>query len=298
MTILIERLREELVRRNYATTTIRAYLKAVEHFADHIGVPIEDVGPDDLRSYHAFLLGTRKLAVNTVVLNICALRFLYIKVLKRRDMKEDLPYPKQRLRLPVILSPDEVAKLIGAAGNLYHRTMLMTLYSTGLRRAELCRLKVADVDSKRMMLRVEQGKGGIDREVPLSNKLLGGLREYYRWMRPEIYLFPGTVNHSRADKPISEKIVWQAVHDATIRAGIKKRVTPHTLRHCFATHLLESGADLRSIQMMLGHSDLEATTVYLHLSRRHLQAAANPLEQIAIPNPANLKLSRRLRKPQ
>jgi site-specific recombinase XerD len=256
------------------------------------------VGPDDLRSYHAHLLGTRKLAVNTVVLNICALRFLYIKVLKRRDMKEDLPYPKERLRLPVILSPGEVAQLIGAARNLYHRTMLMTLYSTGLRRAELCRLKVSDIDSKRMMVRVEQGKGGIDREVPLSTKLLTALREYYRWMRPETYLFPGTVNHSRADKPITEKIVWQAVHEATIRAGIKKRVTPHTLRHCFATHLLESGADLRSIQMMLGHSDLEATTVYLHLSRRHLQAAANPLEQIVIPNPANLKLSRRLRKPQ
>ena len=298
MTILIERMREELVRRNYAATTIHSYLKAVEHFCSHVDRPIEEVGPDDLRSYHAYLLGTRKLAVNTVVLNICALRFLYIKVLKRRDMKEDLPYPKQRLRLPVILSPDEVAQLIGAARNLYHRTMLMTLYSTGLRRAELCRLKVADVDSKRMMLRVVQGKGGIDREVPLSKKLLGALREYYRWMRPEIYLFPGTVNHSRADKPITEKIVWQAVHEATIRAGIKKRVTPHTLRHCFATHLLESGADLRSIQMMLGHSDLEATTVYLHLSRRHLQAAANPLEQIAVPNPANLALSRKLRKPQ
>jgi integrase/recombinase XerD len=213
-------------------------------------------------------------------------------------MKEDLPYPKQRLRLPVILSPAEVGQLIGSARNLYHRTILMTLYSTGLRRAELCRLKVADVDSKRMMLRVVQGKGGIDREVPLSKKLLGALRQYYRWMRPETYLFPGTVNHSRADKPITEKIVWQAVHEAAIRAGIKKRVTPHTLRHCFATHLLESGADLRSIQMMLGHSDLEATTVYLHLSRRHLQAAANPLEQIVVPNPANLALSRRLRKPQ
>lgn len=298
MTILMERMREELVRRNYAATTIHSYLKAVEHFRNHVDTPIEAVGPDDLRGYHAYLLGTRKLAVNTVVLNICALRFLYIKVLKRRDMKEDLPYPKQRLRLPVILSPDEVAQLIGAARNLYHRTMLMTLYSTGLRRAELCRLKVADVDSKRMMLRVVQGKGGIDREVPLSKKLLGALREYYRWMRPETYLFPGTVNHSRADKPITEKIVWQAVHEATIRAGIKKRVTPHTLRHCFATHLLESGADLRSIQMMLGHSDLEATTVYLHLSRRHLQATANPLEQIVIPNPANLALSRKLRKPQ
>jgi integrase/recombinase XerD len=294
----MKRMREELVRRNYAATTIHSYLKAVEHFSSHLNAPIDEVGPDDLRSYHAYLLETRKLAVNTVVLNICALRFLYIKVLKRRDMKEDLPYPKQRLRLPVILSPNEVAQLIGSARNLYHRTILMTLYSTGLRRAELCRLKVVDVDSKRMMLRVVQGKGGIDREVPLSKKLLGALREYYRWMRPETYLFPGTVNHSRADKPITEKIVWQAVHEATIRAGIKKRVTPHTLRHCFATHLLESGADLRSIQMMLGHSDLEATTVYLHLSRRHLQAAANPLEQIAIPNPVNLQLSRKLRKPQ
>ncbi len=248
MTILIERMREELVRRNYAATTIHSYLKAVEHFRSHVDTPIEEVGPDDLRSYHAYLLGTRKLAVNTVVLNICALRFLYIKVLKRRDMKEDLPYPKQRLRLPVILSPDEVAQLIGAARNLYHRTMLMTLYSTGLRRAELCRLKVADVDSKRMMLRVVQGKGGIDREVPLSKKLLGALREYYRWMRPETYLFPGTVNHSRADKPITEKIVWQAVHEATIRAGIKKRVTPHTLRH-YATsrtmlpRRIENGSD-------------------------------------------------------
>jgi integrase/recombinase XerD len=298
VTTLIQRMREELVRRNYATTTIHSYLKAVEHFEQRVNAPLDQLGPDDLRSYHAYLLEGRKLAVNTVVLNVCALRFLYIKVLKRRDMKEDLPYPKERLRLPVILSPGEVAQLIGAARNLYHRTLLMTLYSTGLRRAELCRLKVSDIDSKRMMLRVEQGKGGIDREVPLSKKLLGALREYYRWMRPQTYLFPGTVNGWRADKPISEKIVWQAVRDASVRAGIKKRVTPHTLRHCFATHLLESGADLRSIQMMLGHSDLEATTVYLHLSRHHLQATANPLEQISVLSPAKLDRSRRLRKPQ
>jgi integrase/recombinase XerD len=198
----------------------------------------------------------------------------------------------------VILSPGEVAQLIGAASNLYHRTILMTLYSTGLRRAELCRLKVSDIDSKRMMLRVVQGKGGIDREVPLSKKLLASLREYYRWMRPETYLFPGTVNGSRADKPITPKVVWQAVREACTRAGIKKSVSPHSIRHCFATHLLESGADLRSIQMMLGHSDLEATTVYLHLSRRHLQAAANPLDQIITANPAPVPRSRRLRKPQ
>jgi site-specific recombinase XerD len=291
-------MREELVRRNYATTTIQSYVKAVGHFQEYIHSPLDQLGPDDIRTYHAYLLEDRKLAVNTVVLNVCALRFLYIKVLKRRDMKEDLPYPKQRQRLPVILSPAEVAQLIGAASNLYHRTILMTLYSTGLRRAELCRLKVSDIDSKRMMVRVVQGKGGIDREIPLSRKLLAALREYYRWMRPETYLFPGTVNGSRADKPITPKVVWQAVREACTRAGIKKRVSPHSIRHCFATHLLESGADLRSIQMMLGHSDLEATTVYLHLSRRHLQAAANPLDQIITANPVQVPRSRRLRKPK
>jgi len=141
-------MRDELIRRNYAATTIHSYIKAVEHFERHIANSLDQVGPDDLRGYHAHLLGDRKLAVNTVVVNICALRFLYIKVLKRRDMKEDLPYPKQRLHLPVILSPAEVAQLISAASNLDHRTILMTLYSTGLRRAELCRLKVSDIDSK------------------------------------------------------------------------------------------------------------------------------------------------------
>src|ERR1039457_1660068 len=227
VTTLIQRMREELVRRNYAATTIQSYLKAVEHFQEHIKAPLDQLGPDDIRSYHAHLLENRKLAVNTVVVNVCALRFLYIKVLKRRDMKEDLPYPKQRQQLPVILSPGEVAQLIGAASNLYHRTILMTLYSTGVRRAELCRLKVSDIDSKRMMVRVVQGKGGIDREIPLSKKLLAALREYYRWMRPETYLFPGTVNHSRADKPITTKVVWQAVREACTRAGIKKRVSPY-----------------------------------------------------------------------
>jgi integrase/recombinase XerD len=155
VTSLMRRMREELVRRNHAATT-DSYLKAVEHFRQHAGVPLDQIGPDDIRSYH--LLGERKLAVNTVVLKICALRFLYIRVLKRRDMKEDLPYPKQRFRLPVVLSPAEVAQLIAAASNLYHRTILMTLYPTGLRRAELCRLNVSDIDSKRMMIRVVQGK--------------------------------------------------------------------------------------------------------------------------------------------
>ncbi len=195
MKSLIQKTKEELVRRNYAASTLRAYLQAIRHFQLHVGKPLTELGPDDIRSYHAYLLGKRKLAVSSVVVNICAIRFLYIKVLKRRDMKEDLPYPKERMRLPAILSPGEVAQLIGGARNLYHRTMLILLYATGLRRAEMCRLKVSDIDSKRMMLRVEQGKGGIDREVPLTKKLLVVLREYYRWMKPQTYLFPGTVDN-------------------------------------------------------------------------------------------------------
>jgi len=294
----MERMREELVRRNYAATTIHSYLKAVEHFRSHVDTPIDEVGPDDLRSYHAYLLGTRKLAVNTVVLNICALRFLYIKVLKRRDMREDLPYPKRLKRLPVVLSPEEVSRLIDCARNLFHRAMLLTMYAAGLRRSELCRLKVSNIDSRRMMLRIERSKNGVDRDVPLSQKLLLTLREYWRWMRPKTYLFPGTLNGWRADKPITPKVIWEAVQEAARRAGIEKHVTPHTLRHSYATHLLEAGADIRTIQMLLGHADLTHTTVYLHLSQKHLQAAPNPLDHVQVSSTAQLQRSRRLHKPE
>jgi site-specific recombinase XerD len=174
-----------------------------------------------------------------------------------------------------------------------HRTMLMTLYATGLRRAELCHLKVTDIDSERMVIHVHQGKGSRDRDVLLTPKLLDTLREYWRWMKPKTYLFPGMVNNWRADVPITEKIVWDAVAHAAKQAGIKKHVSPHTLRHSFATHMLEAGADLRTIQVLLGHSKLEHTTVYLHLSRRHLQAIPSPLEAIEVSRPDEMKRSRR-----
>jgi site-specific recombinase XerD len=212
-------------------------------------------------------------------------------------MKEDLPYPKRRRRLPVVLSPEEGQRLIAGAKNLYHRTMLLTLYGAGLRRSELCQLKVSHIDSPRMVLRIERGKGGVDREVPLSPTLLVALREYYRWMRPQTYLFPGTKDGWRADRPITPRVIWDAVRFAARAAGIDRRISPHTLRHSYATHLLEAGADLRTIQVLLGHADLSHTTVYLHLSRRHLQAAPNPLEQLQVPVPVVLPRSRRLRKP-
>ena len=147
-------------------------------------------------------------------------------MLKRRDAREDLPYPKQQFRVPVVLSPEEVQRLVANAKNLYHRTRLLTLYGAGLRRSEACQLKVRDIDSQRMVLRVEQGKGGRDREIPLSPTLLVALREYYRWKRPKTYLFPGTRNGWRADAPITTKMIWEAVHLAARKAGIDKRVTP------------------------------------------------------------------------
>jgi site-specific recombinase XerD len=165
-----------------------------------------------------------------------------------------------------------------------------------MRCSELCHLKVSDVDSDRMVIRVRKGKGGRDRDVLLSPKLLETLREYWRWMKPRTYLFPGTVNNWRADKPITPKVVWKAVNEAGKRAAINKRVAPHLLRHSFATHMLEAGADLRTIQVLLGHAKIGDTALYLHLSRRHLQAIASPLEAIEVSSPDEVKRSRRLMK--
>ena len=247
MTILTQRMREELVRRNYAETTIRTYLRRSRSSGAMRKKRLDHLGPDDIRRYQVALLEDKRLAVGTVALRISALRFLYLKVLKKRALKDELPYPKNpkwARRLPTILTPEEMTRLIDSAKNLFHYAMLLTMYCCGLRRSELCRLKVSNIDSQRMVIRIERGKGGVDRELPLNQKLLDTLREYWRWMRPKTYLFPGTENGWRADKPITPKVIWEAVQEAAKRAGITKHVTPHTLRHCFATHLLEAGTDL------------------------------------------------------
>lgn len=223
------------------------------------------------------------------------MRFFFVKTLKRPYPVEEVPYPKQPRRLPIVLSQEEAVALLNSAKNLYHRAMLMTLYSTGMRRAELCKLKVEDIDSKRMIVHIRQGKGGKDRDVPLSPILLETLREYWRWMRPRTYLFPGTVNCRRADKPITSKVIWEACVEAAKNAGIAKRVSPHLLRHSFATHLMENGADLPTVQALLGHTDLKPTSIYLHLSERHLKAAGTPLDQATLAPLDQVKRSRRLK---
>ena len=185
--------------------------------------------------------------------------------------------------------------MLDAATSLLHRTLLMTLYSTGMRRAEVTRLKVSDIDSQRMVVHIKQGKGGKDRDVPLSPKLLETLREYWRWKKPQIYLFPGEAKQGSKGDPLTPKAVYHACKGAARRAGIKKSVGPHTLRHSFATHLLESGADLRAIQLLLGHADIKDTTIYLHLSQRHLRACRNPLDELAISDLTNASRSRKNR---
>jgi site-specific recombinase XerD len=184
--------------------------------------------------------------------------------------------------LPAVLSPDEVTRMIDAAPSLLHRTILMVLYATGIRRTEASLLKVSDIDSERMVIHIRQGKGSRDRDVPMTPKLLEALREYWRWKRPKVYLFPSTAGHRGVEQPISDHTIWYACSEAAKRAGVKKTIGAHTLRHSFATTLMESGTDLRTIQLLMGHAHLEHTTLYLHLSQRHLHAAPNPLDQITV----------------
>jgi len=277
---------DDLRRRNYSPDTIRGYVRAVRQFAEYFGRSPEQMGAEELHRYQLYLLHERKLALGTVENNISALRFLYKKTLKRRDLAfDDLPFPKQPRTLPTVLSQDEVTRLIEAAPNRMHRMLLILLYATGVRRTEATLLKVSDIDSQRMVIHIRRGKGMRDRDVPLTPKLLEALRDYWRWKKPRVYLFPSRVSAPGTEQPISDKTVWNVCRAAATRAGIQKKLGPHTLRHCFATHLLEAGADLRTIQLLMGHERLEDTTIYLHLSQRHLHAAINPLDQLTLRNP-------------
>jgi site-specific recombinase XerD len=283
---------EELQRRNYSQQTTKAYLRTVREFANYFHRSPDELGPEHIREFQAHLFSVRKLAPNSVAQRTAALRFLFVKTLKRTYMLEHIPFPKTPLQLPIVLSPEEVTRLIDSAANLLHRTILMTLYSTGMRRAELVQLQAGDIVSERMLLSIRQGKGKRDRNVPLSPKLLDNLREYWRWMRPITFVFPGVAGGHRVDAPMSDKTVWHACRQAAQRAGITKPVHPHTLRHSYATHLLEAGADLRSIQMLLGHADISDTALYLHLSQKHLKAVANPLDELPLPASTTVSRSR------
>jgi len=270
---------EELQRRNYSENTTRYYIRAVEDFSRRFNRPPDRLGLRHIREYQAELFQKQKLSSGSINNRLAALRFFYIKTLKKAWSIAETPYPKRPFHLPSILNQEEVTQLIDAALTPYHRILLMTLYATGVRNAELTHLKVRDIDSKRMVIHIQGGKGRRDRDVMLSLKL----REHWRRLprKSSVWLFPGNRWHN-SDQPIDTKTPRNACKEAVQRAGIKKQVHPHTLRHCFATHLLEAGADLRTIQILLGHRDLKETTIYLHLSERHLHATASPLDSLKL----------------
>ena len=255
----------------------------MERFAQHFHCSPDRLGTRHIREYQAQLFTVQKLSPGSVTHHLCALRFFYIQTLKKPWSIADTPYPKKRHRLPTILSQEEVAQLIDAAPTPFYPTVLMTLYATGVRNAELTRLKVSDVDSQRMVIHVQGGKGRKDRDVMLSPKLLEELRQHWRRLPQKStgLLFPGNRWHS-GDQPIDTKTLRHACQHARRCAGIKKTVYPHLLRHCLATHLLEAGADLYTIQILLGHRDLKETAIYLHLSQRHLHATASPLDALVL----------------
>ena len=281
MTRLRKMMLEELERRNYSAGTTRCYLRFVERFAQHFHKSPDKLGPDHLRSYQAYLLTELKLCPGSVENHVAALRFFFVRTLRRHEFREFLPYPKTRKKLPNILSQEEVARLINASSSLFQRTLLMVLYGTGMRRSELARLKIAHVDSQRMIIHVVDGKGHKDRDLPLSQTLLENLRVYWQRLKPRTYLFPSRL-HRDHEQPISDKTVWVACTEAAKKCGLRKAVSPHLVRHAWATHLLEAGTDLRTIQLLLGHEDLEVTARYLHLSAQHLQKVANPIEELKL----------------
>ena len=284
MTRLRQLMIEELQRRNFAETTIRSYVHGVEHFSRYFHRRPDQLGPEHIRQYQAMLFSKLKYSPNTVTLRLASLRFFYIRVLKRSWSLAETPYPKKVVRLPLILTPEEVARLIDAAELPFYRILLMTMYGTGARRAEVAHLKVGDIDSRRMVVHIRGGKGNLDRDVMLSQKLLDALRDYWRGLRrsPSEWLFPGNAWHT-SSRPVTTKVMWTACRTAAEHAGLAhRRIYPHLLRHCFATHLLEAGADLRTIQILLGHHDLGETSRYLHLSTRHLRATASPLDALTL----------------
>jgi site-specific recombinase XerD len=269
---------EDMQLRHFSPRTQEAYLAAVARFAKHFGRSPTELGPEHIRQYHLSLL-SRHASRSVLVITVAALRFIYTVTLRRPWGVERLPYPRPHRSLPVVLSRAEVARFLAASVGLKHRALLTTVYAAGLRVSEVVALKVSDIDSQRMVIRVRQGKGAKDRYVVLSPRLLPLLRTYWTTCHPTEWLFPGRV----PGHPLTTRQVTRICQEVRQRAGLTKAVSAHTLRHSFATHLLEAGTDLRSIQLLLGHRSLATTARYLHVSPQLGLTVQSPLDLLELP---------------
>jgi integrase/recombinase XerD len=280
MTPLRRRFIDDLRIRNYAPRTIEAYVAGVARLAQHFGRSPDQLGAEDVRSFQLHLL-ERKVSWSLFNQTVCALRIFYHVTLQRPDIVTMIPYGKKPKTLPCVLSPEEVLRLVEAAPSGRDRTLLRTAYACGLRINELLHLRINDIDSARMVVIIRQGKGGKDRLVPLSSRLLDELRAYWRQYRPPTWLFPG----ARPQHPMNASNVQRMCQRLVARAGLTKRATPHTLRHSFATHMLEAGVDLLTLQAILGHGNLDTTAHYLHIGTRRLQQLPSLLDRLMLPTP-------------
>lgn len=285
MTPLRQRMLEDMQVRNLSRHTQASYCQQVSQFARHFGKSPEALGPEDIRAYQVYLTNERNLAPVSILIAVAAIRFLYKVTLKRNWVFEEvIPTCKKPQKLPEILSPEEVVHLLACVPSVKQRAILTTCYAAGLRVSEATHLTAAAIDSQRMVIRVEQGKGQKDRYVMLSPKLLETLRSYWRAAQPKEWLFPG----DHPGRPITSSAVELACKLARRSAGITKPVTPHSLRHAFAVHLLESGTDVRTIQLLLGHRSLATTARYLRIATSKVCSTSSPLDllpRLIIPTP-------------
>jgi integrase/recombinase XerD len=279
MTSLRQRMLEELRLRNLSEQTTRLYIGSVKRFSQYFRRSPEQLGPEQIREFLLHLIDDRKSAPSTIQLYRSALRFLYVTMLKRSWFEQDVVRIKKRLKLPTVLSAEEITRILDQTTNLKHWTILATLYATGLRCDELRHLKVRDIDSQRMLIHVRHAKGRIPRDIGLSPVLLERLRIYWRWLKPKDWLFPSKQHPTR---PLDLKTIRLICNQAAERAGVKKHVSPHVFRHSCATHLLDAGVDLRTIQVLLGHADIQTTARYLRVSTVRLQGLASPLDALAL----------------
>ena len=287
MTPLRKKMIEEMQLRRFSSNTQKMYLVAVSGLAKHYHKSPEQINSKQLKNYVLFLTNERSLKWSSVNTITAGIRFFYAEVLKRKDMAMAIPPRKTPRQLPEILSSSELLSLFGAVKNLKHRMILITAYGCGLRVGEVVGLKVDDTHSKRMMVRICQGKGAKDRYTPLSDRLLCELRSYWKVYRPSNWLFFNAKSKEHLSKETPQKVFKAAKK----KAGIRKKVTFHSLRHAFCTNLLEAGTDIRTIQILMGHSSITTTARYLHVARKDLRGIKNPLDLLYVPEPKSLTKS-------
>lgn len=280
MTPLRQRMLEDMRMRNLSPGTQASYVAAVARFAKYFMQSPEALTREQVRQYLLYLIQERHVSRSSYNICRCALQFLYRVTLGREGPINNIPCARNKKRLPAVLSGEELRRFFAAAENPTHKTIFLTAYGTGMRAAELAGLRVKDIDSKQMLIRVNQGKGGKDRQVKLSPLLLQALRNYYRLCRPADWMFPGRGGSRRTPESIT-----RAAEDIARRAGIGKRVGAHTFRHSYATHMLDAGADLPTIQALMGHGSLRTTSIYLHVSKAKIDAAPSPLDLLYAPQP-------------